>query len=104
VFSASHRWRCLSLIPPFDLGFRGWQYTRGGDGSSGPGWPHHRAMRPGVGPRHLVVSLPYCSSRLLLLATFVFWYFMNFWVFFRNCWSSEIRCLDGPFPAESWLR
>jgi hypothetical protein len=23
VFSASHRWRCLSLIPPFDLGFRG---------------------------------------------------------------------------------
>jgi hypothetical protein len=27
VFSAPQRRRCLSLIPPFDLGFRGQQYT-----------------------------------------------------------------------------
>jgi hypothetical protein len=72
VFSAPQKRRCLSLIPPLDLGFLGRQYTRGGDGSSGPGWPHHRAAHPGVGPRHLVVSPPCCSSRLLLLATFVF--------------------------------
>jgi hypothetical protein len=72
---------------------------RGGDGSSGLGWPHHRAARPGVGPRLLVVSPPYCSSRLLLLATFVFWYYMNYWVFLLNYWSSEIWCLDGPFPS-----
>jgi hypothetical protein len=58
---------------PFDLGFRGRQYTLGGDGRSGPGWPHHSAARPGVGPRHLVVWPPRCSSRFLLLATFVFW-------------------------------
>jgi hypothetical protein len=62
-------------------------------------WPHHRVARPGVGPRHLVVSPPCCSSRLLLLATFVFWYYMNFWVFLWNCWSSEIWCLDGPFSS-----
>jgi hypothetical protein len=36
VFSTLQRRRCLSLIPPLDLGFRGRQYTRGGDGSSGP--------------------------------------------------------------------
>jgi hypothetical protein len=35
--------------PPLHLGFRG-------DGSSGPGWPHHRPERPGVGPRPLCVS------------------------------------------------
>jgi hypothetical protein len=72
VFSAPQRQWCLSLMPPLDLGFRGRQYTRGGDGSSVLGWPHHRATWPGVGPRHLVVSPPCCSSRLLLLATFVF--------------------------------
>jgi hypothetical protein len=61
----------ISDAPPH-LGFPGRPYTRGGDGSSGPEWPHHRAARPGVGPRPLVVSPPCCSSRLLLLATFVF--------------------------------
>jgi hypothetical protein len=71
VFSAPQRQHCLSLIPP-DLGFWGRQYTRGGDGSSGSGWPHHRAAQPGVGPHHLVVCPPCCSSRLLLLATFIF--------------------------------
>jgi hypothetical protein len=98
VFSAPQRRRCLTLIP-FDLDFRGRQYTWGGDGSSGLGWPHHRAAQLGVGLHHLVVSPPCCSSRLLLLATFVFWYYMNFWVFLQNCWSSEIPCLDGSFSS-----
>jgi hypothetical protein len=31
--------------PPFVLGFRGRQYTREGDGRSGPGWPHHWVAR-----------------------------------------------------------
>jgi hypothetical protein len=35
--------------PPSDLGFRGRQYTRGGDSRSGPGWPHHWVARPGAG-------------------------------------------------------
>jgi hypothetical protein len=39
----------ISDAPPH-LSFRGRQYTRGGDGSSGLGWRHHRAARPGVGP------------------------------------------------------
>jgi hypothetical protein len=55
--------------PPLDLGFRGRQYTRGSDGRSGPGWPHHRAARPGVGPCHLVVwppANPLASSFWLL--------------------------------------
>jgi hypothetical protein len=50
-----------------------------------------------VGPRPLVVSPPCCSSRLLLLATFIIWYYINFWIFLWNCWSSEIWCLDGHF-------
>jgi hypothetical protein len=58
VFSAPQRQRCLSLMLPPDLGFRGQQYTRGGDGKSGPGWPHPRAARPGLGPHHLVVWPP----------------------------------------------
>jgi hypothetical protein len=37
--------------PPLDLGFRGWSNTWRGDGSSGPGCPHHRAAQPGAGPR-----------------------------------------------------
>jgi hypothetical protein len=57
---------------PLDLGFQGRQYTWGGDGRSGPGWPHHRAAWPGVGPCHLVVWPTCCSPRFLLLATFVF--------------------------------
>jgi hypothetical protein len=32
----------ISDPPPLNLGFWGRPYTRGGDGSSGPGWPHHR--------------------------------------------------------------
>jgi hypothetical protein len=43
VFSAPQRRRCLSLSPLLDLGFWGRQYTRGGDDSGGPGWPHHRS-------------------------------------------------------------
>jgi hypothetical protein len=88
----------ISDGPP-DLGFRGRWYTRGGNGSSGPGWPHHRPARLGVDPRPLWVSPPCCSSRLLLLATFVFWYYKNFWVFLWNSWSSEIWCLDSPFSS-----
>jgi hypothetical protein len=52
-----------------------------------------------VGPHPLWVSPPCCSSRLLLLDTFVIWYYMNLWVFLWNCWSSEIWCLDGPFSS-----
>jgi hypothetical protein len=44
--------------PPLVLGFWGRQYTRGGDGRSGPGWPHPRVARPGAGPRHPVVWAP----------------------------------------------
>jgi hypothetical protein len=56
-------------------------------------------VQPGVGPRPLWVSPPCCSSRLLLLAIFVIRYYMNFFVFLWNCWSSEIWCLDGPFSS-----
>jgi hypothetical protein len=66
---------------PLHLGFRGRQYTRRGDGSSGPGWPHHRATQPGVGPRPLVVSPPCCPSHFLLLACSVFWQNIIFWYF-----------------------
>jgi hypothetical protein len=52
-----------------------------------------------VGPRPLWVSPSCCSSHLLLLATFILWYYRNFWVFLWNCWSSEIWCLDGPFSS-----
>jgi hypothetical protein len=72
VFSALQRRWCLSLIP-LDLGFRGRQYMRGGDGRSGPGWPHPRVARPGVDPCHLVVWGPCCFFCSLLLATSVFW-------------------------------
>jgi hypothetical protein len=48
---------------PLHLGFWGRQYTRRSDGRSGPGWPHNRPARPGVGPRPLFVSLPCGSSR-----------------------------------------
>jgi hypothetical protein len=68
VFSAPQRRRSLSLIP-LDLGFRGRQYTRGGDGWSGLGWPHPMVARPGVGPRHLVVwppAAPFAFSFWLL--------------------------------------
>jgi hypothetical protein len=54
---------------------------------------------PGAGPRHLLVWAPGCSPRSLLLATFVFWWNMNFWVFCWNCWSLEIWYLDGPFSS-----
>jgi hypothetical protein len=53
-----------------------------------------------VGPCPLRVSPPCCFSRLFLLATFVFWYYRNLWVFLWNCWSSEIWCLDGPFSGK----
>jgi hypothetical protein len=96
VFSAPQRRRCLSLSPPL-LRFSGTTKYARGNGSSGPGWPHHRPTRPGVGPCPLVVSPPYCSSRLLLLATFIFWYYTKIWAFLWNCWSSKIWCLDGPF-------
>jgi hypothetical protein len=99
MFSAPQRRRCLSLMPSLDLGFLWRWYTRGGDGSSGPERPHHRAARPGVGLRPLVVSPPCCSSRLLLLATFIFWYYMNYWVSLWNYWSLEIWFLDGPFSS-----
>jgi hypothetical protein len=86
----------ISDGPP-DLGFRGRWYTRGGDGSCGPGWPHHRVVRSGVGPRHLVVSPPCCSSCILLLASSVFWRNIIFWYFSGISWSSETWCLDGLF-------
>jgi hypothetical protein len=94
----------VSICQPPDLGFRGRWYTRRGEGSSGPGWPHRRPARPGVGPRPLWVSPPCGSSRLLLLASSVFWRNIIFWYFSRISRSSETWCLDGPFPAESWLR
>jgi hypothetical protein len=98
VFSTPQRWRCLSLMSPLTC-FQGWQYTQGGDGSSGPGWPHHRAAWPGVGLRHQVVSPPCCSFLLLLLATFVFWYYMNSEYFSRIVDLQKIWCLDGPFSS-----
>jgi hypothetical protein len=85
--------------PPFDLGFRGWWNTRRGDGRSGPGWPHHRPVRPGVGPRPLMVSPPCGSSRLLLLVSSVFWQNIIFWYFSGISWSSKTWYLDGPFSS-----
>jgi hypothetical protein len=85
--------------PSFDLGFRGRWNTRRGDGSCGPGCPHHRAARLGAGPRPLVVRLPCGPSRLLLLATSVFWQNIIFWYFSKKFWSSEIWCLDSPFSS-----
>jgi hypothetical protein len=58
--------------PPLVLGFWGRQYTRGGTGRSGPGWPHHWVVWPGASLRHLVVWAPSCSPRSLLLATFIY--------------------------------
>jgi hypothetical protein len=83
--------------PPLDLGFWGRWNTRRGDSRSGPGWPHHRLAWPGVGPRPLWVSPPCGSSRLLLLASSVFWQNIISWYFSRIFWSSESWCLDGPF-------
>jgi hypothetical protein len=59
--------------PPSDLGFQGRSNTRRGNGRSGPGRPHNRPAQPGVRLRPLCVSLPCGSSRLLLLASSVFW-------------------------------
>jgi hypothetical protein len=67
--------------PPLHLGFRGRQYTRRSNGNSGPGWPHHRPARPGVGLRPLWVSPPCGSCRSLLLASSVFWRNIIFWYF-----------------------
>jgi hypothetical protein len=72
---------------------------RRGDARGGPGWPHNLVARPRPGPRQGVVWAPGGSPRPLLLASSVFWQNMNFWVFFENCWSSEIWCLDGPFSS-----
>jgi hypothetical protein len=44
-----------------------------------------------------VVWAPDGSPRPLLLATSIFRWNMNFWVFSWNCWSLEIWCLDSPF-------
>jgi hypothetical protein len=98
VFSAPQRQRSLSLIPPC-LRFLGRRYMRGGAGRGGPGRLHHWVARPRASPRHLVVWAPGHSSRPLLLATSVFRWNMNFWVFSWNCWSSEIWCLDDPFSC-----
>jgi hypothetical protein len=84
---------------PFHLVFRGRSNTRRDDGRSGPGRPHNRPARPGVRPRPLCVSLPCGSSRLLLLASSVFWQDIIFWYFSGISWSSEIWCLDSPFSS-----
>jgi hypothetical protein len=76
-FVPQRRWS-LSLVPPLVLDFRGRPYMRGGDGRSGPGWPHHWVSQPGPGPCHLVVWAPGCSPCSLLLATFVIRWFINF--------------------------
>jgi hypothetical protein len=54
---------------------------------------------PRAGPHHMVVWAPGGSPCPLLLATSVFRWNMNFWVFPWNCRSSEIWCLDGPFSS-----
>jgi hypothetical protein len=73
----------VSISQPPHLGFRRQRYTRRGDGSSGPGWPHNRPAWPGVGTRPLCVILPCGSPRLLLLASSVFWQSIIFWYFSR---------------------
>jgi hypothetical protein len=67
--------------PPPRLRFSGRRCTWRGDARGGLGWPHHQAARPRSGPRHRVVWAPGGSPRPLLLATSVFWWNMNFWVF-----------------------
>jgi hypothetical protein len=89
-----------SICDPLpSLRFSGRQYTRGGDGRGGPGWPHHQVGRPRAGPRHQVVWAPGGSLLPLLLATFVFQQNMNFWIFSWKCWSSKILYLDSPFSS-----
>jgi hypothetical protein len=83
--------------PPPSLRFSGRRYTRRGAGRGGPGRQHHLVARPRAVPRHGVVWAPGGSPHPLLLATSVFWPNRNFWVFFENCRSSEIWCLDSPF-------
>jgi hypothetical protein len=71
-----------------------------GASRGGPGQPHHWVAWPRAGWRRLVVWAPGGSPHPLLLATSVFWWNMNFWVFSWNWWSSEIWCLDGPFSSK----
>jgi hypothetical protein len=85
--------------PPPSIRFLGRWYTQRGAGRGGPGRPHHLAARPRAGPRQGVVWAPGSSRRPLLLATFVFWPNRNFSVFSKNCWSSEIWCLESPFSS-----
>jgi hypothetical protein len=103
VFRPTEAAESFCDAPP-SLRFSGRRYTRRDTGRGGPGWPHHLAAWPRTGPRQRVVWAPSGSPRPLLLATLVVWPNRNFWVFSENCWSSEIWCLDSPFPAESWLR
>jgi hypothetical protein len=74
--------------PPSGLRFSGRRYTWMGDGRGGPGRPYHQVARPRAGSRHQVVWGPGGSPRPLLMATSVFRWNMNFWVFSWNCWSS----------------
>jgi hypothetical protein len=90
--------------PPLGLGFQGWQYTRGGNGRSGLGWPRPRAARPGVDPRHLVVwptAAPLASSFWLLSSSGNIWFFGYFP---RIVDLLKYGVLTVLFPVESWLR
>jgi hypothetical protein len=59
--------------------------------------PQGGASRGWVAP--LVVRLPCGPSRLLLLASSVFWENIIFWYFSRIFLIFKIWCLDGPFSS-----
>jgi hypothetical protein len=98
-----HRGGSVYLWAPLHLGFRERWYTRRGNGKSGPGWPHHRPAWSGVGSRLLWVSPPCGSSRLLLLASWVFWQNIIFWYFLEFSDLPKHGVLTVLFPVESWL-
>jgi hypothetical protein len=102
VFSAPQRRRWLSLIPPWLRFLSATIYARGW-WQDGPGWPHHRAARPGgpAPPGGVPPAAPLDSSSWLILSS------NNIWIsgyFSRIVDLQRYGVLTVLFPAESWLR